>query len=516
MKCHRCGGDNDANFLLCAHCGHKRVIDLSGGAQPTAAGPGTAPAAAPGTDATRYLCAALQLDAGLNDKALENILGEEYRAVVSSPGVDLATVLKYGLAARRRQRIRDVLIVLLALIGLGILFGEEPEWFPLVLFAGWAVMFVEAMSTHYGLLSSQLRRNAFDPANAPAPANRRAAARLAEVADQDRGNLTVFADYAPFAGYGITIDNWSFTLNVAKAVEGEDVVEFTVQELHDFIAGSVRQLGLPGVLVEDRVFVSGLDLLHELEPPVRQAILPEELAAPASHVDDTLLARLREDAECRARPYLTVRVTGWNGDLVVTMFLRFVLSPQKDLLFVEANYSLLPPVKRRYQQVDQLLRSPTPRQLGRIAVLSLVRLVPAVFEGVQRVFGILGSPLAQAVKSMRERREITQERTFNYGAAMSLREAAADNRYHRYFQQLDKEMYAKLAERRVMDTLEQFLADHNVDTSDLSERQTTILNNGVYVTGQGKLNAMSVAAGAGAIARTAQAVRNATPNSRQG
>ncbi|RKT89209.1 hypothetical protein SAMN05421805_101765 [Saccharopolyspora antimicrobica] len=516
MKCHHCGLDNDPNFLLCAHCGHKRVIDLSGGAQPTTTAPGATPGAATGTDATRYLCAALQLDAGLNDKALQKILDEQYRAVVSSPGVDLATVLKYGLAARRRQRIRDVLIVLLALIGIGFLFSEEPQWFTLALFAGWAVMFIETLSARYGFLSAQLRRDAFDPANAPVPSNRHAAARLAEIAGQDRGNLTVFADYTPFAGHGGTIDTWSFTLNVAKAVEGEDVVEFTVQELHDFIAGSVRDLGLPGVLVEDRVFVSGHDLLHDLEPPVRQAILPDELAAPATHADDALLARLREDPECRARPYLTVRVTGWNGDLVVTMFLRFVLSAQKDLLFVEANYSLLPPVKRRYQQIDQLLRSPTARQLGRLALLSLLKIVPAVFEGVQRILGILGSPLAQVFKSLRERREITQERTFNYGATMSLREAAADNRYHRYFQQLDKEMYAKLAERRVMDALEQFLADHNVDTSDLNERQTTILNNGVYVTGQGKLNAMSVAAGTNAIARTVQAVRNAAPNNRQG
>ncbi|QIZ35950.1 hypothetical protein [Saccharopolyspora sp. ASAGF58] len=528
MNCHHCGFDNEANFVLCAHCGRKRVIDLSGGAQttitqptPTATGLGTAPRVAPGTgfarDATRYLCAALQLDPGLNDKALQNILDEDYRAVASSPGVDLVTVLKYGLAARRRQLTRDVLIVLLGLIGLGVLASPQPGWALLVLFAGWAVMFIETLSTHYGILSAQLRRNAFDPANAPAPTRGRTAARLADIAARDRGNLTVFADYAPFAGYGITFGNWSFTLNVAKAEEGKDIVEFTVQELRDFVADSVRGIGLPGVLVEDRVFVSGLDLLHGFEPSVQQAILPNELAAPASRVDEAVLGRLHDDPNSRARPYLTVRVTGWSGELVVTMFLRFALSPQKDLLFVEANYSLLPPVKRRYQEVDRLLSSPTFRQLGRLAAMSLIRLVPAVFGGGQRVWAGLVSPLTRVLKSRREAREITQDRTFNYGATMSLREEAADNRYHRYFQQLDKEMYAKLAERRVMDALEEFLADHNVETSDLSERQTTILNNGIYVTGHGKLDAMSVAAGTNAIARTVtRAARTATPTKRQG
>lgn len=472
--------------------------------------------ATPGTDATRYLCAALQLDARLNDKALQSLLDEKYRTVVSSPGVDLVTVLKYGLAARRRQRIRDVLIVLLALLGLGILFSEDPEWLPLVLFSAWAVMFIESLSTHYRVLSAQLRREIFNPAKAPDPPGQHAE-RLGEIARADRGNLTVFAGYAPFAGYGTTIGTWSFTLNVAKAVEGTSVVEFTGHELHDFVADSVSGLDLPGVLVEDRVFVSGLDLLHDLEPPVRRQILPRKLAVPVPRLDPAVVAGLRDRPESRARPYLTVRVVGWNGDLVVTMFLRFVLSPQKDLLFVEANYSLLPPVKRRYQQVDQLLRSPSPRQLGRLAGLSLIKLVPTLFEGVQRIAGALVSPLAQAAKALREQREITQDGTFDYGATMGLRETAADTKYHRYFQQLDKEMYAKIAERRVMDALKEFLADHNVDTSELDERQTTILNNGVYVTGQGKLTATSVAAGIGALAKTTtNAARKATPTTGKG
>jgi len=524
MKCQHCGSDNQANFVVCANCGRKRVIDLSGGA-PTAATPkqpsagrwaGTSAAQSPTTgfarNATRYLCAALQMDPALNDKALRGIIDEEHRGIASSPGVDLVTVLKYGLAARRRHLTRDAILAVIVVLGAAIVFQSmsavSPDglgWiFPLFL-AAWGVVLIETLVAHYGVLAAHLRRDVFDPAKAPPPAGRRAAQRLVAIGDQDRGNLTVFAGYAPFAGYGTTIDSWSFSLNLAKAEDGKTVVPFSGQELHDFVAGTVRRIGLPGVVVEDRLFVSGLDLLHGFEPSVQRAILPDELA------------KLRGDPKSRARPYLAVRVGGWSGELVVTTFLRFALLPQKDLLFVEANHSLLPPVRQRYQAMDRLLGKPTARQVIRIAGESLARVVPAAFGALFRIIAVPQAALTRSAKSRREARAISQDRTFNYGATMSLREEAADKRYHRYFQQLDKEMYTKLVERCVMDALTEFMKAHNIDTSDLAQQQTVIMNHGIYVTGQGRVHAQSVAAGPNAIARTfGRAAQGMAPTSNQG
>jgi hypothetical protein len=537
MKCQYCGLDNRANFVVCANCGRKRVIDLSGGA-PTVVAPkraGTSatqpPATAAGTattgfarDATRYLCAAVQMDPALNDKAIRGILDEEYRAIASSPGVDLVTVLKYGLAARRRHLTRDAVLAVLAVISVVIVLESLSaeslgglEWLVLLFFAAWGVVLVEALVVHYGMLAAHLRRDVFDPAKAPTPASSRVAQRLADIGNQDRGNVTVFARYAPFAGYGTTIDSWSFSLNLAKAEEGKTVIPFTGHELHDFVAGAVKKIGLPGVVVEDRLFVSGLDLQHGFEPAVKSAILPKELAAPVSRVDDAVLTKLRGDPKSRARPYLTVRVGGWSGELVVTTFLRFALLPQQDLLFVEANHSLLPPVRQRYQAMDRLLGKPTARQVFRLAGESLGRVVPAAFGALSRVITAPQAALRRSAKLRRQAREISQDRTFNYGATTSLREEAADRRYHRYFQQLDKEMYTKLVERRVMDALTEFMKAHNIDTSDLAQQQTVIMNHGIYVTGQGRVDANSLAAGPNAIARTFnRAAQGMAPTNNQG
>mgnify|MGYP003339332173 CR=1 FL=1 len=92
-------------------------------------------------------------------------------------------------------------------------------------------------------------------------------------------------------------------------------------------------------------------------------------------------------------------------------------------------------------------------------------------------------------------KEIKSNYAFNYGAITSLRERVSyDNAYNRYFQKLDKEMYLKSIERRIIDGLSKFLDSKNIDTSDFKEAKSTILNNGVIVSG-GSLQAQSLTVG---------------------
>jgi hypothetical protein len=92
------------------------------------------------------------------------------------------------------------------------------------------------------------------------------------------------------------------------------------------------------------------------------------------------------------------------------------------------------------------------------------------------------------------RRAVRRNPGFNYGAERSLREHASDWRYRVYFQRLDEEMHLKTVEQRLLDTLIDFLDEHQIDTSALKERETTILNNGVMVSG-GTLRADTLAVG---------------------
>jgi hypothetical protein len=83
---------------------------------------------------------------------------------------------------------------------------------------------------------------------------------------------------------------------------------------------------------------------------------------------------------------------------------------------------------------------------------------------------------------------------YNYGAVQSIREQAASPNYRMYFQKLDKEMHVKTIEQNILDAIIDFLDNHGVDTASLRERQSTILNNGVIVTG-GSIHADNFAVG---------------------
>ncbi|MDY7087136.1 MAG: hypothetical protein SYR96_18725, partial [Actinomycetota bacterium] len=87
---------------------------------------------------------------------------------------------------------------------------------------------------------------------------------------------------------------------------------------------------------------------------------------------------------------------------------------------------------------------------------------------------------------------------FNYGPGVSLREQAINFDYKKFFQRLDSDLYAKAVEQKLLESIKTFLADHNVDASAFESQSTTVVNHGVFVTGDATLSAQSIAAGANA------------------
>ncbi|MFJ8633411.1 hypothetical protein [Streptomyces sp. NPDC093568] len=460
--------------------------------------PTHAPLVAPETrfapDITRYLCTAVHTDTKFARRAVEQIVEEPRRAVASSPGVDLGCVLRHALAARRRQVVRDVLLAVLLLIVVIML----PVTFGTAVVLGWIVAWiivaVESLSVHYGVVAKQLSRQNFAPERAPEPAGSENRRRIAEIEKRDRGNVVVSSLYAPFVGYGATTSTWSFTLDTARPAEGKQVVPFTVHELNDHLAARVGDLKLPGVHVENLLLVNGKDLLYEVDDRTRSELLPDPAGPPSARVSPELLNELREDGKGRARPYLAIRVTGWSGELAITFFVRCALLSDRKMLFIEGSSSLLAPVRERYRIADQLLDSPTFRQwwalVAQAGLRAPVLLVGSPFSVIAGLF----SPFFQNGKQRRQAQEI-RHRTFDYGASFSIRDSASDQLYYRYFQQLDRELYAKTVEHRVLDALVEFLEDHDIDTGELIQRQTTIFNTGLYAGGDVNLSGSAVGIG---------------------
>lgn len=529
MNCSACGASNAANFVYCAACGTKRVIDMSGGtaasartgtvlAQATPAAPTTPvtpfmhsgkatmathpysrqPQGSPvfAKDATRYLCAAVHTDSQLNKLVIRALIDDEHRAVAFSPGVDLSTVLKHALAARRRLRIRDALLALQAILAIPLLGAP--------LLTAWLTVYVERWHTYHKVLMPHLRREVFDRNTAPQPMSAAHRARADQIATMSREeNVIVSNGYNPFTGFGVADTDWSFALTVDAAAPGEIVKPFTIHELYDRVEHNVSALGLPGVSVTSRVLVNGDDLRAFLDPADARVLLPDPFRPPVWHVDDSYVRKLREEPGNRARSYLVIRVTGWSGEIVATLFLRFVMLPKRDLLFVELSRSLLAPYRDEFHDVDRVASA------NHLLRRSLAMTLPTLLQSLVNTAQTLMRPLTLS-RQRQENEKAIRDGSFAYGPTIIPRELAASRMYHRYFQRVDRQMYVKLVEQELFDVLADFLEEHGISSDDLRARVSIIQNNGIMVTG-GQLNAGAVSAGT--MSRAMNAVKQSAPAS---
>jgi hypothetical protein len=508
MRC-ACGHVNPAGYHFCAACGQPAPAETSGTevlAKPVAASaaareawpvrevpPPAWPTESPRTarprarraiadsDMTRYLSAAVNFDSDLAKAVINHILEEPHRAIASTPGVDLVAVLKYALAANRRRVIRDVLLLIyLCIMIVTILVGFITV--PLFLFVSWMTILSERHIRFYGRSSQPLRPGQFRSAEPRSPTrNSYAAKQLARVREADRaGNVTVYSAFSPFVGYGKITSSWSFAVDVTSSRRGAPPRAFKVQELYEYVEAGLAELDLPGIEFGERLFVNGHDISED------SRFLRTQDGPPVASVSEDLLASLMADPEERARPYLTISMAGWQGDLVTTTFVRFLLS--RTDLFVEAARTAVPPLRPVFKAVDEFEAGPVDGEFSALVKASFKQTIPLLLRSPSAIIYELRRG------SRREAKRRRLGRRPDYGALLSIREAAADTEWQRYFQVFDHARYIKVIEQRIFYSLIEFLREHNVDVSGLVSQAEVLVNNGLMITNS-TVNAGQIAGG---------------------
>lgn len=512
MRCRECNGDNEPGSRFCGFCGQPlpdsfngepatavrdgspRVIEEPWApqeepwaprqAQAPAAGPAQAPRTPPtpraprgeltGLATTRWLCAAVTLDEQLERRVLDEVLEEEQRAIITTPGVDLVTVLRYALAARRRRVIRDV-VLLLDLIALivTIIFVRSFPLFVVLLVVSWVTVFTHRFIGHYSAVSG-LRPGSFDPRKAHSPPRDSFAGRQLErvAAAGTAGNVTFYSGFMPFRGYGTARSSWSFAVDITRPPESMTRPgqrgrprPFSALDVYDCVKTGLEALDLPGIELTDRLFINGRDIRDD------PRFLPDPGGPPVTSVRPELMRQLLSAPEEWARPYLTISLTSWQGDLVITTFIRFLVSGTD--LFVEAAHNVVPPLRAEFKAIDERDPGPDAGEFFAMAGRTLLSTLPRLLGSVP---GIVGELRANGRREKKRRRV---EETRDYGALVSVRELAADTKWQRYFQIFDDERFVKVVEQRIFRSLVEFLKEHNVDTSSLESRAEMLINNGV-------------------------------------
>ncbi len=425
------------------------------------------------TEATRLMCTAAYLDPTFAQDVVDEIVHERHRAVSVPTGVDIATVAKHCLAACRQKTVRDGLLTL-DVIGTIVLFIASKGsglWLLLGFLAGWAIVLWDTSSATY-LVVKRLNPRDFAAHQAPTPIDRHMAVRIEELARDQRGNLTVYSGFMPFAAAGLNVGGWSFLIDLCKGrndVFGDRSTpsELEVTELYAEVARVLATLEMPNLEIRDRLFVSGSDVRNDSK------LLTDPLGPPRAWVELDVLSRYMVSPTHQIRHYRCIEIVDWRGELVVSLFLRFAISNGR--LFCELNKFVLVPLKEELHRLDHMGGGIRPREVLRIVgraaattpVLSL------------RAPGVLVRPIKRDMEASKAARRVAQDPFYDYGAPITALDRVRSTKYRRYFQLLDKDMYDKFLERSVLDSLVAVLERHGIDTGELVERSATIINNGV-------------------------------------
>lgn len=314
------------------------------------------------------------------------------------------------------------------------------------------------------------------------PTRPRMTARLQEIDSQQAGNTVIYSDYRPFVGSGDVVSTWGFAQRLVRAgdplglaqpeAEREfPVPPFTGQEIVAHVRGQLDSLRfgdspervLPGLTVEDRIFLAGTETSH-LSPWTPPEMIPQVIRNPVAP----------------ARHYLACQVVSWRGELVATVYVHMAV--QGKSLYMELTSTALVPCKRGYRAVD------TVDSHGALAYLRAIR--RGVLDGPRTVGAAAASLFRAGVDALAlsTRTTVAQAvlpRGFDYGARVGVRELgmAADTRDHLQTQEILK--HIRVIERRVVAAVLDFLEVKNVDITEYRQRAAGILNFGAINTGAG-------------------------------
>jgi hypothetical protein len=379
--------------------------------------------------------------------------------------------------------------------------------FVLIVMLPWAIVFGGLLGRRV-LLGTKLSKEHFNPDDLPVEIDPFTRRRLHRLTAEQYGNATVYSGYRPFIGTGDRIRTWSLPIRLDRGSSDpadsttKPPQPFRLATLRDYIVQRIDLLGsdelepaerLRGLSTEDRVFVNGATIRKD------GRFLPDPWRRPVTTVTDEQVEAILHDPTGTVRHYLCVRIGSWEEELVLSTLIH--LARTSNTLYVEVTEALLPPIRWSYHEVDALPPRPSPMEGAALLWRSLCDLPQTLVSAPMEVARSLLSPARRALSRASLKQAIEHDLAFDFGAKVSLRELAAADTFHYYFQRLDTSKHIKLIELHLLNAILDFLEMHGVDTREYRRQQQVILNTGIFMTG-GKIVSEAMAVGQQATATT--------------
>ena len=443
----------------------------------------------------RYLAAALMYDGDLRDKIIR-MFEEEHRALAPEFDLDITRLAMLSYALRSRERtINLIYLAIFVLACVAALFGIGFAVITLVL-AGAIAYFVEHHELTYHL-KPHLREESYDlEAFERRLQDHNQGNALPRQVSIDAQNLLIYRGFNPFVGAGAPLGGWSFAVSIdkpkAELGQSKEMIPFSMREIWEAAQTSLENCGFLHARFRNMLVVSGKAIRN------KEWILPSIYDMPVDHASAEQLDAFYDSNDPGLRLYKWIGVSDEGRQILFSYFLRLTRSGNQ--LYVEAVRFLLTPIMQKYRAIDEVAQ---PGDWGK-ATLVLTSLVLGplvailgVFTGGLTILDWLSERDLFGRRARKQIKEIERNVRYDFGAGASLREQVSSETYDHFFQMLDKERYAKILDKEILASIASFLDAHNIDTSDIKERQTTVLNNGVIVQG-GEVRAEALAVGSGA------------------
>src|SRR5215218_1449375 len=152
-------------------------------------------------------------------------------------------------------------------------------------------------------------------------------------------------------------------------------------------------------------------------------------------------------------------------------------------LYVEQTVCRLLPIQRSYHLIDHLTRRLLPGEWPAMLWETLRELPACLLRAPVELVRHWRSRYREQQQHRILRRMLDEDRPVDYGARYSVRELGQASTWKNYFQELDWYRQLQVVQSQLLDAILDFLEAHDVDTSEFRQRQSAILNTGVFMPG---------------------------------
>ncbi len=405
----------------------------------------------------------------------------------------------------------------------------------------------------YQTLSDTLRPGS--RAVAPRVGNPRLRQRIDEVAAAQRGNITLYSGDNPFLGAGNATDPWARVWSIVIELDRKATRPLQVGDreqpkrvdpvaLHEHVrrrlvamrdefapvqppraagaAGAADPDPLPpneriaGLVVDYHVVARGecvqrsrpVDFGTDLPQYAGHPLIDPEYGVPYSQATPEGVEAIIRWPQGGIRCYQRVTI-GAHGqaikdrhgrpvapvedqDVVLSAFIY--LAVEGRMLYGQFVATVMPPIRRGFRIVDVLPSYSVGQLVWRAITEEVPGALTSAITGPIRAIVSVGRMIRAALLATDGPRDRLRFTVYDYGARLSIRQHAADGRFHTFMQELDADKYTKLVERRLNEAVLDYLDNEcHIDTSQYRQQANMIMNSGVIITG-GTVNGQ-VAAG---------------------